>query len=141
MLLELHLTEGPNIIGLPEGRTLFYVGHSIRESKDPFKWILIEGKKIGTPKSYGLHIGENGPLFEQAEITRFEHTKERTVIYFNLRGKEGILGISNNSPRGDFVYDRFEKPQMQLIESVYNFFGNRSATGMVPEGCEEYYKD
>ena len=136
MPIEVYLAEGPNVQGLPEGRNPLYVGYSRREQD--LIWHVIEGRKIGTPRSYRFHIGigiQEGPL-EEAEIIRFEHTRERTTVDFRFHGSNGQLNISNTSNVGRFSYENID----EKVDTVYNFFGD-GKTDMRPSGCEEYYQD
>ncbi|GEM_PF-3514524 len=144
MPLEIHLTEGPNVLGLSEGRCALYVGYSYQGDNLIFR--VIEGRKVGTPRSYRLHIGdvtkclEGGddiaPL-EEAEITRFEYTKQETVVSFRFKGEDGKLTISNTSREGSrYKHGSIDK----TIETVYNFFGDGRGD-MKPSGSEEYYQE
>ena len=100
-------------------------------------WLVIEGKKIGTPRSYRLHMGSHDSPLDEAEITRFEYTKEETTVDFRYQGKEGKFILSNTSPEGRFNHGNID----EKIDTVYNFFGCEETTGMRPAGCDEYFRE
>jgi len=135
MSLEILLTEGPNIMGLSKERTAFYVGYQYNPDNE-LEWYVLEGKKAGTPKFYKFHVGTHGEKLEEAEITKFEYTKESTTINFKLKNKEGKLTISNNSREGEYKLSE----SSSVIETVYNFFAeNEVSLGMKPQDWQEFF--
>lgn len=134
MSLEIFLTEGPNVVGLSEDRVAFYVGYRVR--KEDLAFFVIEGRKTGTPSSYNFHFGELGKPLEQAEITKFEYTQEKTVVYFELRGLPGNLDISNFSSKARYRHGTID----ENVENVYNFFGD-GKNDMRPSNWKEYFPD
>ncbi|MEK6849931.1 MAG: hypothetical protein AABY01_05180 [Nanoarchaeota archaeon] len=139
MPIELHLTEGPNIDGLSSDRIPLYVGHFPNYLPN-LGWLVIEGKKIGTPKSYKLHIGsseaEEAAIFNEAEITRFDYTPKETIIRFKFNNSTGKIMIPNISSCGRFVHGSID----ETVDTVYNFFGD-GKTDMKPANSSEYYKE
>ncbi len=137
MPLEIHLTEGPCVMGLDKDRIGLYVGYCYREAEEgePLVWRVIEGKKIGTVSSYKLHIGEHGKYLEEAEITRFEYTKKTTMVDFLFQGTIGKLTISNTE---DISSDGFVHGTIdEKLNHSYNYFGNGSGN---PCELEDLYK-
>ena len=141
MPIHVGLTEGPNVYGLEEGRVSLYVGHIDHEEpkfQDSYlylRWFVIEGRKIGTPKSYRLHMGI-GDLTE-VEITKFEYAKQETTVCFRLQGSEGKLTIPNQD---SLVDGRLNYASIdEAVATVYNFFGE-GKNDMRPQGRDEYYK-
>jgi len=134
MPLEIHLTEGPNVVGLSKDRVALYVGYIDRD--DDLLFSVIEGRKVGTPSSYKLHVGELGRSLEEAVITKFEYTTERTVVHFELRCLPGNLAFSNTSKEGKYLHGGRE----ESIESVYNFFGD-GKHDLRPSNWAEYLGD
>ena len=131
MSLEIYLTEGPNVQGLDEDRVSLYVGYSYRDgevssvdSKEPcLVWRVIEGKKIGTVSSYKLHIGEHGKPLEEAEISRFEYTPEKTTVDFQFEGTLGTLTISNKSNLDHYHHGDID----EILQHCYNLFRHEKA--------------
>lgn len=121
-------------MGLPEDRGPLFVSYF--KLGDREFWQVIEGKKIGTPKSYKLHVGCESEL-EKAEIMRFEYTRQKTTIDFKLRDKDGTLVISNESDAGKYSFGGLD----EVVDVVYNYFGDENAQGMMPSRCEEYFQD
>ena len=108
--------------GLDKDRVALSVGYCYRDAEEgePLVWRVIEGKKIGTVSSYKLHIGEHGKTLEEAEITRFEYTKERTVIDFLYQDKIGKLALSNTDVNSDrYVHGTID----EVLDQSYNHFG------------------
>lgn len=134
MPLEIHLSEGPNVVGLSPGREALYVGFCYHG--EDLIWRVIEGRKIGTPSSYRLHIGRQGNHLEEVEIIRFEYTKEKTVVDFQLKGIPGTLTFSNTSDEATYRHGALE----ETIDNVYNFFGD-GKTGMFPSDWKDYFPD
>ena len=134
MAIEIYLTEGPNIKGLLDDRRPLYVGYN--DSGNYLAWCVIEGRTIGTPKSYKLHVGNHGFPLEETDITRVEYTKKEIVVNFIFRDKDGKLTVSNTSNIGRYVHNGFD----EAVKTIYNFFGD-GKTDMRPNGCDEYYKD
>ena len=132
MPLEIHLTEGPNVIGLSKDRVALYVGYY----PEDMIFYVIEGRKVGTPSSYKLHVGELAGSLEEAVITRFEYTTEKTTVDFELRGLPGTLAISNTSDQGKYAHGAIE----EAVESVYNFFGD-GKNDMHPSNWKDYFPD
>lgn len=141
MPLEIYLSEGPNVEGLSEGRVALYVGYSNCEPGEVTTrgkvWWVIEGRKIGTPLSYHLHVGNHGNPLTEAMITQFEHTTLDTSLDFILDDNNGRLMISNVSPQGHYYYQHNDGKGQ--IQTVYNFFGQRSATSLMPTNDEDYF--
>ena len=121
MPLEIHLTEGPCVMGLDKDRVSLYVGYCYREAEEgePLVWRVIEGKKSGTVSSYKLHICKHGSPLEEAEVTRFEYTKENTIVHFTLENLSGTLSLSNTSDLGRYVHGTIDEE----LEHAYNCFG------------------
>lgn len=132
MPLEIFLTEGPNVIGLAQDRVALYVGYC--ERGEDLAFCVIEGRKIGTPNSYKLHLGELGKPLEEANITRFEYVKQTTVVDFILKNVSGRLRISNTSDKARNIYGNLD----EALENVYNFFGD-GKTGMFPSDWKDYF--
>ena len=132
MPLEIHLTEGPNVHGLSEDRVALYVGYH----PDEMIFYVIEGRKVGTPSSYKFHVGELAGSLEEAVITRFEYTTEKTTVDFELKGLPGRLAISNTSDQGEYRHGTIE----EAVESVYNFFGD-GKNDMCPSNWKEYFPE
>ncbi|MDP3734512.1 MAG: hypothetical protein Q8R37_04750 [Nanoarchaeota archaeon] len=142
MSLEIYLSEGPNVEGLSEGRIALYVGYS---DSEPGKvttrgkvWWVIEGRKIGTPLSYKIHVGNHGTPLTEAIITKFEHDPLGTSLDFILEDTKGRLMISNISPHGHYCYYQHHNRKGQ-IQTVYNLFGSREATALMPNGVRDYF--
>ena len=141
MPLTIHLTEGPNVHGLPDDRTPLYVGHYVLGNNLVF--LVLEGKKVGTPRSYKLHVGnlsseleddEIAPLVE-TEITLFTHTSPETIIDFTHQGTLGRLVLSNTSPRAHYSHGSIDT----AVETTYNLFGPREASlSLLPQGIDHY---
>ncbi|MEK6899522.1 MAG: hypothetical protein AABX05_00195 [Nanoarchaeota archaeon] len=140
MAITISLTEGPNVKGLGEGRIPFYVGNLDLDNEPVFlesylRWIVIEGRRIGTPKSYRLHMGL-GELTE-GEITKFEYTATETIFYFKIRDSEGRLNIPNQDSNleGRIHYGSID----EAVSTVFNLFGT-GYNDMRPNGFEDYYR-
>src|SRR5438045_492328 len=125
MSIEITLSEGPNIIGLAENRDRLYIGYCYRDHD--LIWRVIEGKRIGTPATYKLHIGTHGAPLQEAAITRFEYTPQETTIEFLLDENPGKLVISNTKDLGRYQHKTIDEE----IENVYNFFGEISSSPML----------
>lgn len=136
MSISIHLTEGPNVLGLLEGRVSLYVGYDYHQAEPA--WIVIEGRKIGTPREYKLHLQQDGEKsLVEAPMTRFEYTLERTTLDFVFKGSAGKLIISNTSNSVSFLQNGQETNK----ETVYNFFGDGKCD-MRPSSkiAAEFYK-
>ena len=132
MPLEIHLTEGPNVHGLSKDRVELYVGYH----PEDMIFYVIEGRKVGTPSSYKLHVGELAGSLEEAVITRFEYTTEKTTVDFELRGLPGTLAISNTSDEARYAHGTIK----EALESVYTFFGD-GKNDMQPSNWRDYFPD
>lgn len=132
MPLEIHLSEGPNVVGLSKDRVALYVGYHPEE----MIFYVIEGRKVGTPSSYNFHVGGLDGFLEEAVITQFEYTKEKTVVNFELKGLPGTFDISNTSDKARYAHGTIE----EAVESVYNFFGD-GKNDMHPSNWKDYFPD
>jgi hypothetical protein len=143
MPLEIWLTEGPCVKGLPEDRLPLYVGYCYRDDQynpepeegSPLVWRVIDAKKMGTVNSYRLHIGNHGSPLQEAEITRFEYTKEKTTVEFLFEGLPGTLTISNTHKTDSDKYTHGTIDE--LLDHSYNFFGDGNGNSV---HIEAYYK-
>ena len=125
MTIEIFLTEGPNVEGLPLNREVLYVGHS-NEDDNGF-WSVIDGIKNDNPKSYRFHIGEQNSL-QEVKINRFQYSADETILDFEHENKPGRIVISNRLSDGKYFYNGLERN----IQTVYNLFGIREASSMLP---------
>ncbi|MDO8556291.1 MAG: hypothetical protein Q7R96_03905 [Nanoarchaeota archaeon] len=135
MTLEIRMTEGPNVHGLPEDRTPFYVGHFERKVNE-MQWVVLEGKKTGMPNTYHLHFGWS-PM-EEVKIASFEWNEYFTFVTYESEGRVKKFMFSNKKPEGE-IRDTSDNTLNAKVETIYNYFGIRSASGMPPQTICEYF--
>jgi len=154
MPLEIFFTYGgPHVFRLNQDRVALFVGQMknfdlLRDKQllsflpkldghnNELYWIVVEGKKEGTPKSYRLHLGPSREL-KEADVRGFDYTPNRTLIKFILSSKIGQLTISNASPDSICEYNGLE----QRVDNIYSLFGMKQASPMLPQGCEQYFDE